>query len=108
MLVKYNNKKIRIDAREVKGFGTVSGLMFKSKNTGNLFFRKVFGIHSFFVFFDFLAVWLNSDGDVLKVDVVKPFSFNINSPEGYRGLIEIPINNRNRKNIELLVGEGKV
>jgi len=111
MRIHYNNKKIEITVRKVNFFGKVFGLMFKSVETENLLFENSFdsrmAIHSWFVFFDFLAVWLDSRNRVVEVKKVKPFTFLVKPEKNFRKLIEIPLNNRNRRIIDFLVGKKK-
>lgn len=86
--------------------------MFKSRNSGNLLFefKKNTGIsiHSYFVFFPFLAIWLDDKNKIIEWKVVKPFTFRIKPKIKFRRLVEIPINGENRKIISLFVGKGKV
>lgn len=63
-------------------------------------------IHSLFVFFSFIGIWLDDKNEIIKIEKVKPFRFIIKSPKKYRRLIEIPLNNR-YNDLAFLV-EGKV
>ena|SRR3972149_6668163 len=99
--IRYNKRKINIPAKSVSFFGKIFGLMFKSKNTENLLFKfkkkTKMRIHSFFVFFPFLAVWTDKKNKVIKFKIVKPFSLNIGSEKPFNNLIEIPPNKKNKK-----------
>jgi len=109
MIIKYKNKKINIDAEKVSEIGKISGLMFKTRQTKNLLFE--FGketrikIHSFFVFFKFLAVWLNDKNKVIEWKMIKPFSIGYSPKKHFSKLIELPLNGKNRKTIQFLVGK---
>jgi len=109
MIVKYNNKKLEVPVKRVSFFGEAIGLMFRTRQTSNLLFefkKKVkTPIHSFFVFFSFLAVWLDEKGKVLEYRIVKPFSLHISPKNVFVKLVEIPINDKNRKIIEFFVGK---
>src|SRR3989344_2981150 len=109
MKIFYKNKKIEIPAKKVSPFGKISGLMFKSRNTENLLFEfkknTNLRIHSFFVFFPFLAVWLNKKNKVIEIKIVRPFSFSIKPKKLFSKLVELPFNNKNKKNIKFLVGK---
>jgi len=63
MEVTYENKKIKIPVKRVSSLGKIIGLMFKKKITENLLFnfkkKTKMRIHSYLVFFNFLAVWLD-------------------------------------------------
>ena len=109
--INLKNRKINIEVKKLSFLQQISGLMFKTRNSPNLFFQftnQNASIHSLFVFFPFVAVWLNNKNKVTDIGIVKPFTLiaNPKSPSGK--LIEIPINSKNRKIIELLVGKGKV
>ena len=112
MKIIFNGKGIDIGAKKLGSFGKVRGLMFLSRQTGNLLFEfdkdvKI-GIHSWFVFFPFLAVWLDSKDSVVDTRVVRPFSFYISPKKSFRKLLEIPMSETNEKLVKLLVGKGKV
>ena len=112
MKIIYKNKKIKIPVKKVSALGKITGLMFKSGKTENLLF--VFGektkmkIHSFFVFFNFLVLWINDEGKVLEWRVIKPFTLGVSAKKVFSKLIEIPINKKNRKIVKFFVGKGKV
>ena len=109
MKIYYRRKGISVSARTCGFLGMIRGLMFRSKNTENLLFDNFSGgIHSWFVFFPFLAVFLDGKNKVVDIKVVKPFRLSIKSKKNFSKLIEIPINNSNKDTIGLLVGRGKV
>jgi len=82
--------------------------MFRSKECDNLLFGEAKAIHSWFVFFPFLAVWLDSNNEVMASEVVRPFTMRVLPRKGSSKLIEIPINKRNHEILEFLVGGKKV
>jgi len=98
IIAKFRRKKLKLSVTKTNFFRRFFGLMFRTKNTGSLLFefgRDVnFSIHSFFVFFSFLIIFLDSKNNVLNYDIIKPFSFF--KPEvKYRKFIEIPLNEQN-------------
>lgn len=98
--VYYKNKKISLEAHECTFFEKGIGLMFSRKENARVlefaFDNDVLmGIHSYFVFFDFLAVWVDSRDRVIQVDRVKPWVRFLRPKKEYRRLIEIPINKKN-------------
>jgi uncharacterized membrane protein (UPF0127 family) len=109
MIVKYKNKKIEVPAKRVSFFGKVRGLMFRGKNTGNLLFefekKNLLAIHSYFVFFDFLAVWLDDENNVIDIKIVNPFEFHVCPKFSFTKLLELPINDKNSQTIEFFVGK---
>ena len=86
--------------------------MFKSKNSQNLLFKfrkpARYSIHSFFVSFPFLAVWLNKENKVLDFKIVNPYNFSVKPKVPFTNLIEIPLNRENQKIIKFFVDKGKV
>ena len=79
MIIKFKKQKINIPLKKASLFGKFSGLMFKSKNAENILFefrkKTRITIHSFFVFFPFLIIWLDDDNFVVEKRIVKPFIF---------------------------------
>ena len=105
----FKKRKISFNVKECVGIQRVLGLMFKSKNAGALIFKfrkpTKGKIHSLFVFFPFVAVWLNKNGQVVDLRKVKPFTFVVSSKKKYSSLIEIPINSKYKEKIKFLVGD---
>ncbi len=112
MKVKLNEKTINIEARKVSELGKYSGLMFKTRNTENLLFEfknwKTASIHSFFVFFSFLAVWVGEKNKIVDFKIVRPFRVFTRSRKPSTKLIEIPINLKNRQILDFFVGKRKI
>ncbi len=102
MKIKKDNKEINIrNIRKVKRIGKIRGLMFyrREKADSLLFeFKKptLLKIHSCFVFFPFVAIWLDNKNNVLGIREVKPFRLNVGINKPFFRLVEIPINKRNR------------
>ena len=97
--------------KEVRGLFKFIGLMFKTRNTENLLFEfnkdVDIGIHSFFVFFPFLVVWLDERNRVLDFQIVKQFCFYIRPRFKFRKFVEIPINERNRELVGVIIEDRK-
>lgn len=107
----FGNKKLNIEAKKLSTLGCYLGLMFKSRNSENLLFDipGKWGIHSFFVFFPFVAIWLDEKNRVIDKKIVKPFTFYENPCRRFAKLIEIPVNERNKRIISVLSSvRGKV
>ena len=80
------------------------GLMFRKKPVVIVFpFKKPtkYGasIHSFFVFFDFYAIYINKEGIISEKILVKPFVFRITPKEDTICLIEVPVCLGNKFNV---------
>ncbi|MEM4605619.1 MAG: hypothetical protein QW103_01090 [Candidatus Pacearchaeota archaeon] len=95
--IKNKGKNIYINCEKTTFLKGLFGLMFKIKNTKNLYFEKAGNIHSLFVFNKFIALWLNEKNEVIRIDLVKPFKFLIEKPKEAKKLIEIPFNEKNKK-----------
>ena len=112
MEIIYRDKKIRISIKKVSEFGKITGLMFKKNTTDNLAFNfkreTKMRIHSHFVFFEFLAVWLDKKSKVLEWRLVKPFTFSIKPKNYFVKLIEIPVSKKNEEIVKFFVGKGKI
>lgn len=110
--LKKGSKNISVKVKKLSFWGRFTGLMFRSKSTQNLLFEfngaTKQPIHSFFVFFDFLAIWLDSKNKVLEYKIVKPFLPSIKPAKKFSKLVEIPLNTANKKILNLFVGKGKI
>ena len=106
---KYKGKNFRINAKNCGSFGEIFGLMFKGREKAEALLFE-FGkpvnmrVHSFFVFFSFVAVWLDGK-KVIAARKVKPFTFSIRPKKPFSRLIEIPINEKYHSHIKFLVGD---
>jgi uncharacterized membrane protein (UPF0127 family) len=100
--VGFKGKKFNIEARELSLPGQFIGLMFKSRETDSLLFNRGgrWSIHSFFVFFPFLALWLDEKNNVVEYKIVRPFTSYVQPKDKFAKLVEIPINEKNNKIIE--------
>ena len=83
--------------------------MFRTRETENLLFEfpkeTTMKIHSYFVFFKFLALWLDEKDNVIDFKVINPFIFSVSSEKPFRKLVEVPFNNKNKKILRFFVGE---
>jgi len=103
----FRGKRIGIDAKKCMGLNRFFGLMFKGKEKADalLFeFKKPTNlrIHSFFVFFTFIAVWLDEEEDVIEIRKIKPFTPSVKAERPYKKLLEVPLNKKYKKKIKLL------
>ncbi|MBW3014036.1 DUF192 domain-containing protein [Candidatus Woesearchaeota archaeon] len=80
------------------------GLMFRTKITPLCFiFRKeaIHPIHSFFVFNNFEAIYLDKNKQVVDIKAVKPFQLNIQNNQPAKYLIEAPIGWSKQNNLSI-------
>ncbi len=108
--LSYGKKSFELNLKLCQGFNKFRGLMFtrREKARALLFeFKRPTNItiHSLFVFFPFVIIWLNSDDKIIDFKIVKPFSFFVSQKRPFSKIIEIPTNNKYQKSIKLLVGD---
>lgn len=104
------NKKINLEVSVCNFFNVFRGLMFrKKKNARALLFefnkKTNLAIHSYFVFFNFYAVWLDDKNKIIEIKKIKPFQFDICPKEKFSKLVEIPICDYYSKIVQLLDGD---
>ncbi len=79
--------------------------MFRSKEFPNLLFdfkkKNLYAIHSFFVFFPFLALWLDEQNQVIDWKIVSSWVPYVAPKSPYVKLVEIPCNKKNDSIIRL-------
>ena len=100
--IPYKNKKINIDAEDCNLFRKFSGLMFSRRENAEILLfdfeeKQKISIHSFFVFYPFIAVWLDKKNKIVDLKEVNPFAFCVSPKKSCFKLIEIPINKKNSK-----------
>ena len=109
--LKYKKRKIEIPGVKKLGeFEKGIGLMFRNREKcpALLFeFAKPtkMKIHSLFVFFPFAVVWLDDKNKIIDLKIVKPFQFVVSCKNPFYKLLEIPVNKKYKKEIQLLFGE---
>jgi uncharacterized membrane protein (UPF0127 family) len=113
MEINLRKKKIKIDLKTCNYFEKFSGLMFtrREKAKALLFdFKKSVrtAIHSYFVFFPFVAIWLDKENKVIEIKIVKPFIPIIRPKKFFYKLVEIPINKNYEEIIKVIVDKRKI
>lgn len=80
--------------KKPKGINKYFGLMFRTRKTRPLCFESkkdvYMNIHSYFVFFSFLAIWLDKHDNIVNQIIMLPFT-TYNPQHLARKLIEIPL-----------------
>ena len=109
--LKINNNLI--DVEKVSEFGKFMGLMFRRKEKARallfVFDKPIrMAIHSFYVFFPFVAVWLDDKNRIMEKQLVKPFRLYIKPKKRFYKLLEVPINKKYRRKILNLVGKRNI
>lgn len=107
-IIKYKSRGIKVnDVKKVSEFEKIIGLMFRcrEKCPAMLFeFKKPtqMKIHSLFVFFPFVAVWLDNQNNIIDLKIVKPFQLSVYCKKYFYKLLEIPLSRKYKKEIQLL------
>jgi uncharacterized membrane protein (UPF0127 family) len=102
---RYKDKKISVEARKCGFFST--GLMFRTRSTKPCLFeykKRNEKMSSLFVFFPFIGIWIDSDGRVTNLRRINPFTFSFTSKKRAAWFLEIPINKKNSRILQLLDG----
>jgi len=107
LTIDFKGKKIKLLVVECNLFGKFIGLMFSRREKAqNLLFncrtKQKLAIHSFFVFYSFIAVWLDEKNNVVDLKIVKPFTPCVFPSRNSLKLVEIPINKNNKNIISFL------
>ena len=112
MDLTYKKRRISIELKKLSELGKVRGLMFRSsKNSQNFLFefkkKKRQTLHSLFVFFPFLVLWLDGN-EVKEIQYIDSFRLSIKPKNNYNKCIEIPFNRKNRNIIAFFDGKRKI
>lgn len=109
-IIKLNGKRIEVKNIEkcTNLWQQTRGLMLrKQEEAPNLLFEfnneGRTSIHSIFCPL-FLALWLDENNKITEYKLVKPFKVNIKPCKNARKLLEIPLNSRNSKITNFIVG----
>jgi len=99
IIIHYKKKKIKIIAEDCNLLMKFVGLMFSLREKAEILlfsFKKEqkIRIHSFYVFYPFVAVWLDEKNKVIDLKIVKPFTLYVSHKNKADKLIEIPINKK--------------
>ncbi len=94
LTINYKNKKIKVLAEDCSLLKKFIGLMFsRREKAGILMFgfrrKQKIKIHSLFVFYPFVAVWLDKGNRVVDLKIVKPFSLCVSPQKSSFSLVEI-------------------
>ncbi len=97
--LRYKGEELFLNLRVCKGISKGIGLMFSRREKANAllfeFSRPTSAsIHSLFVSFDFIAIWMDESGKILEVRIVRPWTFHVSPSKKFSKLIEIPVNKK--------------
>lgn len=97
----WRGSSLIVDVLKVNWFTQFIGLMFSSRETKIRLFSyskdsKIM-IHSWFVFYPFIIIWLDKEKKVISWKKVLPFTFSVVPQKKFRHFIEVPFNSTNKK-----------
>ncbi|MFH1607863.1 MAG: hypothetical protein ABIA78_01905 [archaeon] len=97
--INYKNNEFDLDVKKVSELGKISGLMFcRRENARTLLFEfnksTRMAIHSWFVFFPFIAIWLDDKNQVVEIKKITSWRSYIVPKRKFSKLIEIPCNEK--------------
>jgi len=98
--LKHGKKRIKIRAKKAEGFLKARGLMLSSGRNNLLFeFKRDVRtpMHSWFVFFPFVIIWLDKNNRLLEFRIAKPFESFIMPKKKFRKALEIPLNRKTKE-----------
>ncbi len=106
--INYKGKRLRLDVEDCNLLQKFTGLMFfrreKSKILLFRFKRKQkIKIHSIFVFYPFIVLWLDNKNHIIDIKLVKPFNICVSPNKPAFSLVEIPLNSANEKIEKILI-----
>jgi len=95
-------KKVKLLVEECNLFEKFTGLMFSKKEKAKILLfnfkrEQKIKIHSFFVFYPFIALWLGEKNRIIDIKLVRPFTPCVTPEKPAFSLVEIPLNEKNRK-----------
>ena len=106
--LRYRSAAFTVRVKKPSFFGKIFGLMFRTKNTNNLFFEfrknRRPALHSLFVFFPFIVLWIDDKNNIVDMKIAKLFEFYINSKKKFKNIVEIPISRKNARIADFFVG----
>lgn len=101
--ITYNKKVYEFPVEKCSSWKIYKGLMFSKNSKPLLIEIKNRAIHSIFVFFPFLAIWLNDKNKILDCKLIHPFTPYIISKSNFSKIIEIPYKSEYKKIIDKIL-----
>lgn len=112
IIVHFKGKRKAISVNRLSFLGKLRGLMFRTRETPNLLFEfgkpKKISLHSWFVFFPFLVLWIDEKNQILEVRKVMPFTTTIMPSKPFRKIVEMPFSRQNKDIISFFVDKEKI
>jgi uncharacterized membrane protein (UPF0127 family) len=110
--LKFGKRKLLLNIKKQSFFEIGRGLLFYSREKAPILMYKsnnpkLDAIHSWFVNFPFLAIWLDKNNNILEIRRIDPWKIHANHDGNWNKLIEVPISKRYDDKIKLLVGIAK-
>jgi len=109
----FNGTKFEIDLKVCNFLEKFTGLMFsRRKSAKALLFNfknpTKIKLHSWFVFFPFVVLWLDDKNRIIEFKIVKPFRFSVAPEKTFSKIIEIPISKNYEKITKILCSSSRI
>jgi uncharacterized membrane protein (UPF0127 family) len=101
--LRFGDKNLEVEGQVCDNvFSQARGLMFRSRSKAPVLIFKFDRdvrepIHSLFVQFSFVSIWLDENFKVVEKRRVEPWKFYICPRENFRYFVEVPISEGNKK-----------
>ena len=103
--ISFNSRIIEFPLKKCSSWEKFKGLMFSTTNSPLLIEIKDKPIHSMFVFYPFLAIWLNDENKIVDYKLVHPFTSSILPQSKFSKIIEIPYKDDFKNIVDELLGQ---
>lgn len=103
--ITLNSKSIEFPIERCSSWSKFKGLMFSANHLPLLIEIKNKPIHSMFVFYPFLAIWLNDESKIVDYKLVHPFTSSVMPQSDFTKIIEIPYKNEFKNIVDELLGQ---
>lgn len=112
IILKNKRRSFNLNVKKCNFFGKFRGLMFRRLENAPILlfdFSKTLksSLHSLFVFFPFLVLWLDDKNKIVDFRKCQPFQFRIKTDKKFFKIVEIPFNKKNENvfnNLQIVVG----
>ncbi|MBI2448725.1 hypothetical protein HYV49_00330 [Candidatus Pacearchaeota archaeon] len=103
--ITLNDKIIEFPLKRCSSWDKFKGLMFSRNHSPLLIEIKDKPIHSMFVFYPFLALWLNDENTIVDYKMINPFTSSVIPQSSFSKIIEIPYKGEFKDIIDGIIGQ---
>ncbi|MFA5019917.1 MAG: hypothetical protein WC533_02355 [Candidatus Pacearchaeota archaeon] len=107
MKIKIGGKILKIpEVKKANLWLKFRGLMFRNREKAEALLFKVKkpkAIHSWFVFFEFAALWIDNKNNIIKWKIILPFTSYEKPNKPFSKILEIPINKKYKTLVDKII-----